>query len=120
MASLQHKVRIIAVPSGEAPLWVREKWVGLELPLAQKSVVAQSCLSAGVLSGPKSFLSTLAGCFTRRYEQESGFIVSVIPALHVLEAASPETANWWRSNAPHLCKPWRKFLFHANVCEVIA
>jgi hypothetical protein len=119
MAS-QRKVRIIAVPLGEAPLWVREKWVGLELPLAQKSATAQSCSSAGVLSGPKGFLSALAGYFTRRYEQESGFIVSAIPALHVLESASPEAAKWWYSNTPHLCKPWRKFLFHTNVCEVIA
>jgi hypothetical protein len=28
-------VRILTVPPGEAPGWVREKWVGLELPLAQ-------------------------------------------------------------------------------------
>jgi hypothetical protein len=28
-------VRIIAVPPGEAPLWVREKWVGLTLPLTR-------------------------------------------------------------------------------------
>src|SRR5215471_17510443 len=27
-------VRILRPPPGEAPLWVREKWVGLELPLA--------------------------------------------------------------------------------------
>lgn len=120
MTSLQHKIRIIAVPPGEAPLWVREKWVGLELPLAQRSAVAQNRLSAGVLSGPKSFLSALAGCFARRYEQKLGFTVSVIPALHVLEAASPEAANWWRSNTPHLCKPWRNFLFDAEVCEVFA
>jgi hypothetical protein len=30
-------VRIIAVPPGEAPLWVREKWVGVELPVARYS-----------------------------------------------------------------------------------
>lgn len=27
-----HKIRIIKVPSGEAPEWVREAWVGLEIP----------------------------------------------------------------------------------------
>jgi hypothetical protein len=30
-------IRIIAVPPGEAPLWVREKWVGLDLPVARYS-----------------------------------------------------------------------------------
>ena len=30
-------VRIIAAPPGEAPLWVRQKWVGLDLPVARYS-----------------------------------------------------------------------------------
>ena len=30
-------IRIIAAPPGEAPLWVRQKWVGLDLPVARYS-----------------------------------------------------------------------------------
>jgi len=30
---MKGRIRVIAVPAGEAPPWVREKWVGLELPL---------------------------------------------------------------------------------------
>src|SRR5580704_4538322 len=44
------KLRIIAVPPGEAPLWVREKWVGLELPVAQRQ--SRKFLTSGVLSAP--------------------------------------------------------------------
>lgn len=120
MVLMQHKVRIISVPLGEAPSWVREKWVGLELPLAQRSLVARSISTCGVLSGPKSFLASLAGYFTGRYRRESGFIVPVLGALQVLETSSPEASNWWRTNAPHLCKSRRYFLFQAQVCEVIS
>ncbi len=35
MAREAHYIRIVNVPAGEAPLWVREKWVGLELPLVR-------------------------------------------------------------------------------------
>ena len=28
-------VRIVAVPPGEAPLWVRQRWVGLDLPVVR-------------------------------------------------------------------------------------
>jgi hypothetical protein len=118
MAQAPNKIRIIAVPPGEAPLWVREKWVGLELPLSQKSQAALSRQTAGVLSGPKNFLSALAGYFFGRYASTSGFLVPVLGALQVLEAASPEAAAWWRTNTPHLCKPSRRFMFHAHVCEV--
>ena len=40
-------IRIIGVPPGEAPLWVREKWVGLELPLTRHSACMGLSLSRG-------------------------------------------------------------------------
>ena len=120
MSLKRSKVRIIAIPPGEAPLWVREKWVGLELPLAQRSPSALTKPTAGVLSGPRSFLASLAGYLTGRYHRERGFMVPVVAALKVLEGSSPEAAAWWRSNAPHLCRPWRCFMFQAQACEVVA
>lgn len=119
-AQVPNKVRIIAVPPGEAPLWVREKWVGLELPLSQKSQAALSRRTAGVLSGPKNFFSALVGLVFGRYASTSGFLVPVLGALQVLEVASPEAAAWWRTNTPQLCKASRRFMFHAHVCEAIS
>src|SRR5512140_2697360 len=46
------RVRIVGVPPGDAPAWVRQEWVGLELPLAQSSAEAIHARTAGVLSGP--------------------------------------------------------------------
>ena len=34
VALKQRFIKIVSVPSGEAPEWVRKEWVGLELPLA--------------------------------------------------------------------------------------
>jgi hypothetical protein len=32
MDGQQRKIEIVTVPVGEAPLWVREAWIGLTLP----------------------------------------------------------------------------------------
>ena len=49
---MKGRICVTAVPAGEAPQWVREKWVGVELPLALRS--AHDFRTFGVLSGPRS------------------------------------------------------------------
>jgi hypothetical protein len=112
------RVRILAVPPGEAPQWVREKWVGLELPLAQLSSEAQARRSAGVLTGPRGFLLSVGALLRGELHKRSGFVVNVLEAIAVLERVSPEAAQWWRANAAHLMKPSRYFLFPEHVCTV--
>jgi hypothetical protein len=113
------RVRIIAIPPGEAPPWVREKWVGLELPLATPSRSAQSRRVFGVLSGPAHplirLLAALRGCAAR----ETGYAVRVTEAIAELERKSPEAAAWWRENVSHMFTPGRCFLFQERVCQVL-
>ena len=49
-------IRIISIPPGEAPLWVREKWVGLELPLTRHSAPG-AFYAYGALSIPRGRLA---------------------------------------------------------------
>jgi hypothetical protein len=49
----------------------------------------------------------------------SGYKVNALKAISVLEKASPEAAQWWRTNTPHMMKRSRMFLFHEHVCEVV-
>jgi len=116
-ASTKPAIRIVALPPGEAPLWVRQAWVGLELPLPPVAKSPRRLRVAGVLSGPKSIFDALVAWVSGRYRQAQGFVVPVLPALDVLAAASPEAAAWWRTQTPHLCKPWRCFVFPVDVCK---
>jgi hypothetical protein len=113
------RVRIVAVPPGEAPEWVRAKWVGLELPLAQPSAVAGSWRGAGVLSGPRGFLARASAQAGSGFEPRRGFVVNARDAVAILERESPEAAQWWRTNAAHLMKPSRCLLFPEEVCSVV-
>lgn len=115
----RYRVRIFAVPPGEAPDWVREKWVGLELPLAQSLPTSQRLCTAGVLSGPRSGIAAHLAYVCGGYQRRRGFRVNVLEALTALEEVSPEAANWWRVNTPHLIRRSQVFVFHDEVCTVI-
>ncbi len=65
------QLRITSVPPGEAPLWVREKWVGLSLPLAQRKAQALSLFTSGVLSGPRGFFSSIGALLAGKLERRS-------------------------------------------------
>jgi hypothetical protein len=112
-------IRVVRVPPGEAPLWVREKWVGLELPLARGESGPRHVLTSGVVSGPRNRFAALWRALLGRLPDKAGYAVYVIDALAVLEQSAPDAVEWWRTNAPHLVNRKRKFLFQQEVCELI-
>ena len=105
---------ITRAPSGEAPLWVREKWVGLALPLYQAESAPRSFRTSGVVSGPQSIIARMAARWQGNLPRKSGYVVSANDAMAILEAHAPDAALWWRSNAPHLIRNGRYFLFDPN------
>ncbi|HYM32880.1 MAG TPA: hypothetical protein VEU47_16380 [Candidatus Cybelea sp.] len=113
------KIRIVRVPPGEAPLWVREKWVGLELPLAFRGRKPHKHFTSGVLSASRNPFVTAFRMLLGRLDRQAGYAVDAVAALAVLERSAPDAARWWRDNAQWLIKDNRKFLFQADVCELI-
>jgi hypothetical protein len=113
------KIRIVAVPPGEAPFWVRQEWVGLELPLTRYTKL-QSAHIFGVLSGPSSWLGQMWGLLTGRAEHALGYAVEGAAAVEILEASSPDAARWWREHVPQHLAPGRYLLFHEHACQLVA
>lgn len=112
-------IRVVRVPPGEAPLWVREKWVGLELPLARGESGPRHVLTSGVVSGPRNRFAALWRRLLGRLPDKAGYAVYVIDALAVLEQTAPDAVQWWRTNSPHLVNRKRKFLFQQEACEMV-
>lgn len=106
---------ITSTPPGEAPLWVREQWVGLSLPLAQRKHSPISVLTSGVLSGPKTLVARVHAFITGRLERQLGYAVETRLAMAVLATHSPEALAWWQENTPHVMQPGRYFVFHSEV-----
>jgi len=111
-------LHVTSVPPGEAPLWVREQWVGLALPLAQKRTGPLTFLTSGVLSGPKGYLPFLLALFTGKLKRQVGFRVEAQAAIRILATRSSEAAAWWQENAPHQLRPKRYFVFQQGVGHV--
>ena len=110
-------IRIIAAPPGEAPLWVRQRWVGLDLPVARYSGRSRF-LGLGVLTMPRSWLGQWLAVARGNAELVAGYAVEALPAVGILGESSPEAAAWWRENTPHLIAPRRYLIFHEEVCRI--
>jgi hypothetical protein len=111
-------VRIIAIPPGEAPIWVREKWVGLELPLLRWPS-ARRFVGFGAVSGPRTYLTQIWALLRGRSQRIYGFAVDASRAVEILSRTSPEAAAWWQENAAEFILPSRGLIFHADVCEIV-
>lgn len=97
------KIRITSVPTGEAPLWVREAWVGLVLPVLERTKPGTS--QKGVLGGELS------------PEHFKSFTVLFIDAIAALQQKSKETgkaADWWLENTLQT-----RLYFGEQFCEVV-
>lgn len=110
-------VRIVAAPPGEAPLWVRARWVGLDLPVISYSA-QRKFLTFGVSSQSRSVLTQWLAGFRGSAELAAGYAVEAAPAVGILSLTSPEAAAWWRKHTPHLIAPNRYLIFHAEVCRI--
>lgn len=113
---MKDRIRVVAVPAGEAPQWVHEKWVGVELPLALRS--AHEFRTFGVLSGPRSFLAALGRLLTGRFTRRRDYAVEVAAAVAALERVHPDAAAWW-TNAAHLFRRSSYFMFREHECQLM-
>lgn len=94
-------VRIIRTPIGAAPLEIRQKWVGLSLPLAH----------------PTTVKATVAGVLTHCPETGDGYLVNAEAAVKILSATSPSAASWWRENYLRKVPRGTNLLFDATCCR---
>ena len=100
------RIRIISIPQGEAPEWVRKAWIGLEIPIIKEE--PQGAQSSEVLSG--------------KFCTRGGYWVQRDMALNLLGRENPEALYWWlRHYRQKEDDPWadRLLLFDTNCCEVI-
>lgn len=110
------KIRIINTPPGEAPIEIRNGWIGIELPLAKDGL--QNCGTFGVLTGPKTIIGKWLNVLMGRYGRESGYIVEGSTALKLLRDHNHSAASWWVENT-YFDKSGKYMFFHEHVCEVV-
>jgi hypothetical protein len=110
------KIRIVDVPPGEAPEWVRKQWVGLVLPLADGEEGARSLRTWSVLTGWQTLPGRLWRLCTGKCTRTHGFVVDARRAWEILADHAPDAAAWWHTHTAS-GQPARKLVFPAEVCQ---
>ncbi len=99
------KIRIIAAPPGQAPPWVREAWVGLEIPTVEHEASGDS---VGVLDRERESAMN-----------QGGYQVYGHDAIEALKAHDGAAAKWWLDNAAGAVSGTAILVFSRDVCELI-
>ena len=114
------KIKIVALPPGEAPQEIREAWVGIVLPLVPRHLRPIGSRQFGVLSGPKTpLMLKIAGVFGLGKVHPKVYLVDARTALRLLAEHAPLAEAWWRSNTPHLYRDGILLGFAEYVCEIL-
>ena len=112
-------IRITAAPAGAAPAWVREKWVGLELPLIARQKKEQRFHTRSVLDKPSGFFASLWRILTGKSQKQEGFAVNSAAAIAILEKKDVDAAAWWKQNTPYLLEPGQFLVFASDCCYLV-
>lgn len=93
-------MRITSAPNGQAPLHIREKWIGVEIPYIE--------------IGTPNAVGVVDHMPVKQYE---AFTVNQTDALMALRKKSPEAADWWKDMGFPV--PGAYFTFNLKCAEVI-
>jgi len=95
-------MRVTSAPTGQAPLEIRQKWIGVEIPFLEIGVPTGSV--SGILNGKK-------------VKPHKVFIVDQVEALTALRKKSPKAADWWKGVGFPIAGA--QFTFNVECAEVV-
>ena len=107
---MKTRIRITSTPSGQAPLEIREKWIGVEIPLISPidPVVGHKPtkgVQRGVLGGEPD------------KKNLGGYEVSGAIAIDCLREIAPDAASWWEEYVPSVLHA--DLVFGRDCCELL-
>lgn len=115
-------IEIVSTPMGDAPLKVRQAWIGLILPLLPGSAdVPVRAPAVSVFAISTGWQSWLRWLFRRPYPAVdfTGYYVPSAEAIRILAEGSPHAAQWWRRNMPSLLQFDASLVFDAGCCRLV-
>jgi hypothetical protein len=94
-------ISVKRAPIGEAPLEIRQAWIGVTLPTLE-SGFPQTTTGYGVL--------TKSPCVIHGYKVNGRL------AVETLARTNPAAAQWWRNNDPQVLEDGRYLIFPVECC----
>jgi hypothetical protein len=110
-------IRIVQRPDGEAPEWVRDAWIGLELPLKKAGPVR--CRTVGVLTAPRTRFGLWCAVLLGRSRMISGYLTDAHASVGILQRHNPTASMWWKTKAADHVQPGCEFIFDLPACAFV-
>ena len=107
-------IEIVNRPTGEAPDWVRDAWIGLHIPLKEENTITAETFNAG--NAPRTQLGFVIARLMGRSELKTGYVVSSKTAVEILAASHIKAAEWWVDNVPNILNPEMILIFNEQAC----
>ena len=104
------KIKIVQVPAGSAPKWVRRAWLGLELP----------CFPVAGLLGFRQEKDIRSGKPVNDGKSRSVVVVPQDEALKILRAKNLKAADWWKSQGFPKTSGDKYFCFGESEVEFVS
>ena len=118
-------IRILTIPPGDAPEWVRQAWVELELPLVPQHAgpvdtsFVDEFAARLAKANPKAgdWMRKLTAAAPQPAPEPPRDQVYIGEAVAVLAKSNPQAAQWWRDNFRKAIEGGHKFEFAPEVYE---
>lgn len=108
----------MGVPPGEAPVGIRQAWLGLVLPLPPGvRSRRRTFVTSGVVSRPRVWWQWFVNLVRGSIGLHSGYAVNALEAVNLLAGRNPRAAEWWREHCADMLDGTRHFVFPYDVCE---
>ncbi len=106
MKTATGRIRIIKIPDGEAPIEIRQAWVGLTLPCDPYLGYPDKGLERGVLTNEEA------------PRNRCGFSAPQDEAIAILAQSNPKAATWWKEHG--FPQPDQRFGFAEKEAEIVS
>lgn len=115
-------IEIHSVPQGKNPLWVREAWVGLQLPSLDDAPIKVPVAEIDnrlPRSGFGAFFRGLKDGATQTVDERFGYSVDARTAVGIVSLTNEDAAKWWLENVPQIMRVNMPLLFETACCRPV-
>lgn len=112
-------IEIHSVPQGKNPLWVREAWVGLQLPSLDEVPIKVPVADVGNRPSIGALFRSLKDGPAAQVQERYGYSVNAKIAVGIVSLTNEDAARWWLENVPQMMRVDMPLLFETTCCRLV-
>jgi hypothetical protein len=112
-------IEIHSTLQGKNPLWVREAWVGLQLPSLDEIPIKVPVADVGNRPSFGALFRSLKDGSADPIKERFGYSVNAKIAVGIVSFTNEDAARWWLENVPQMMRQDMPLLFETACCRPV-